>query len=58
MSDNSKKKVEAKKVSSDELKPNIALIENAEPSSNSSTLSTPDKPTVKEKKMKTGRKTV
>eukprot|EP00815_Leptocylindrus_aporus_P002739 CAMPEP_0116067398 /NCGR_PEP_ID=MMETSP0322-20121206/10981_1 /TAXON_ID=163516 /ORGANISM="Leptocylindrus danicus var. apora, Strain B651" /LENGTH=502 /DNA_ID=CAMNT_0003554189 /DNA_START=44 /DNA_END=1549 /DNA_ORIENTATION=- len=58
MSDHPKKKVESKKVSSDESTPNIARIENAEPSSNPGTLSTPDKSSIKDKKMKTGPKAV
>ena len=58
MSDNPKKNDEAKKVSSDESKPNKVLIENAEPSSNPVTLSAPGKSSVKDKKMKTGMKAV
>ena len=55
MSDNPKKKVDGNKVSSDESKPNIALIENAEPSSNPCALSTSDK-WVKGNRIETGMK--
>jgi len=58
MSDNPKKKVEAKQVSSGVSKPNIVLIENAEPSSNPGTLSTAGKSSEKDKKMKTGMKAI
>ena len=58
MSDYPKKKVEAKKISSDVSQPNIVLIENAELSSNPGTSSTPGKSSEKDKKMKTGMKAV
>ena len=61
MSDNPKKKADAtnyNKISSDESKPNEVIIENAEPSSNPSTLSTSGNSSGSANKMKTGRKAV
>ena len=60
MSDNPKKKsdfTDYEKISSEESKPNEVIIENAEPGSNPSTLSTPDKSLAEDSKISPSPKT-